>query len=164
MIAAIFAADEQGGIGNNGSMPWPTNKDDLKWFKDTTLNQVVVMGKGTWDSEGMPKPLLNRVNVVITSKPLETDLAIPCSGDVKVILKHLVELYPDKDIFVIGGANVLQQAAGVFDKIYLTKIPGNYECDTKVSLDDLLKDFSLVEIKDLQTAKVEIYEAITPGV
>ena len=164
MIAAIFAADEQGGIGNNGSMPWPTNKDDLKWFKDTTLNQAVVMGKGTWDSEGMPKPLPNRVNVVITSKPLETDLAVPCSGDVKVILKHLVELYPDKDIFVIGGANVLQQAAGVFDKIYLTKIPGNYECDTKVSLDDLLKDFSLVEIKDLQTAKVEIYEAITPGV
>ena len=159
MIAAIFAVDENNGIGKNNTMPWPTNKEDLAWFKEVTTGHVVVMGKGTWNSSGMPKPLPNRVNVVITKNSIETDQAIPCSGDVQVILKHLAELYPDKSIFVIGGASIINQAIGVYDKIYVTKIPGSYDCDVVIDLDALLNNYSLVETKDLGTAKVEIYEA-----
>ena len=43
MIKAIMAVDEKGGISKGQSMPWPKNSIDLKWFKENTINNVVVM-------------------------------------------------------------------------------------------------------------------------
>ena len=57
MIKGIMAVDEKGGISKGKSMPWPKNTEDLKWFKKNTLNQVVVMGSGTWADPFMPTPL-----------------------------------------------------------------------------------------------------------
>ena len=68
MIKAIMAVDEKGGISKGKSMPWPKNTKDLHWFKKNTLNQVVVMGSGTWDDPFMPTPLKLRENILITSK------------------------------------------------------------------------------------------------
>ena len=50
MIKAILACDDEWGIGKNGDLPWPHNPADLRWFKNNTLNSVIVMGKSTWDS------------------------------------------------------------------------------------------------------------------
>ena len=66
MIRAILACDENWGIGKSGALPWPHNPADLKWFKASTLNHTIVMGKATWDSLPV-KPLSNRVNVVVSS-------------------------------------------------------------------------------------------------
>ena len=53
IVTAILACDDEWGIGKDGELPWPKNSADLKWFKSTTLNCAVVMGRGTWDG-GMP--------------------------------------------------------------------------------------------------------------
>ena len=45
MIKAIMAVDDDGGVSKRGSMPWPKNSNDLKWFKKYTLNNVVIMGR-----------------------------------------------------------------------------------------------------------------------
>ena len=50
MIKAILAVDEKGGVSKHGSMPWPKNLLDMKWFVENTKNQIVVMGRKTWDS------------------------------------------------------------------------------------------------------------------
>ena len=68
MIKAIMALDDEGGVSKEGSMPWPINLSDLKWFKKHTLNNVVIMGKLTWIDPFIPTPLKNRVNVLITSQ------------------------------------------------------------------------------------------------
>ena len=47
MIAALFAVDEVFGMGHQGRLSWPSNSDDMKWFKTTTQNQIVVMGRKT---------------------------------------------------------------------------------------------------------------------
>ena len=66
MIKAILACDQDWGIGKDGDLPWPHNTEDLKWFKESTIGGVVVMGKSTWNS--LPrKPLPNRKNIIITS-------------------------------------------------------------------------------------------------
>lgn len=44
MIKAIFAVDYWGGMGFNGSLPWPTHKEDFQYFKDHTINNIVIMG------------------------------------------------------------------------------------------------------------------------
>ena len=43
MIKAIFAMDEGGGIGKDGTLPWPKNDKDLRWFKTNTTNTTVVL-------------------------------------------------------------------------------------------------------------------------
>ena len=71
MIKAIMAVDEKGGISKGQSMPWPKNSIDLKWFKENTINNVVVMGRKTWEDPFMPTPLKSRINVLITNKNKE---------------------------------------------------------------------------------------------
>ena len=69
MIKAIVAVDENWGIGYNGDLLEHV-PEDLKRFKELTTNNIVVMGRKTWDS--LPKkPLPNRLNIVVTSKQIE---------------------------------------------------------------------------------------------
>lgn len=66
---AIAAVAENGVIGSGLSIPWHIS-EDFKHFKKTTLGGIVAMGRRTWESLGC-KPLPNRENVVITSRPEE---------------------------------------------------------------------------------------------
>ncbi len=69
-IKAIFAVDYWGGMGQNGSLPWPHHSEDLQYFKQQTKDQIVVMGRRTWDDPKMLKPLSGRQTFVATTKPL----------------------------------------------------------------------------------------------
>ena len=66
MISAIVAIDNNWGIGFNGNL-LEHIPEDLKYFKQLTSENTIVLGRKTWDS--LPKkPLPNRFNVVITSQ------------------------------------------------------------------------------------------------
>lgn len=161
MIIAVIAIDENGGVGNNGGMPWPPNTDDFKWFRSTTIDQVVVMGKTTWLSPDMPKPLPKRTNVVCTT----SDLIVPpdvivLNGDIAEGLTNLQHTYLDKNIIVIGGVNIVWQALTVLEKIYITRIPGTYSSDTSIDVVKFLQYFKCIQTIELGSCKVEEYEAI----
>jgi dihydrofolate reductase len=66
-IEAIVAYDINRGISKNGSIPWNI-KDDMKFFKNVTIKNVVIMGKNTFASLSY-NPLKDRLNIVITRKP-----------------------------------------------------------------------------------------------
>lgn len=159
MITALFAVDEAGGMGKDGRLPWPFNKDDITWFKNKTQSHVVIMGKRTWESPDMPKPLPKRHNVVFTNNFFDTNVE-QINGDVCEGIKHVERNHPEKEIFVIGGANLLMQSKPVINKAFITKINGNYDCDVIIDLTDFLEGFKLVSTHDLGTCKVEEYEAI----
>jgi dihydrofolate reductase len=162
MIIALFAVDERGGMGNQGNIPWPTVKEDMKWFKETTQGQVVVMGKKSWLSPDMPKPLPKRHNVVFTNQFMNEHPDIDqIGGDVCEGLKRVEALYPDNDIFVIGGANLLMQARPVIDRAFITRIPGEYICDTVLNLKEFLEEFAHTNSLELGTCTVELYERIS---
>jgi dihydrofolate reductase len=69
MINALFAVDQYGGMGFNGTLPWPHNSVDLANFKQLTDTHIVVMGRKTWDDPKMPKPLVGRTVYVATGRP-----------------------------------------------------------------------------------------------
>lgn len=161
MIIALFAVDQNGGIGRDGSMPWPFNKEDITWFKETTDNGVVVMGKKSWNSPDMPKPLPKRINVVFTNNFVEREDIIQIRGDVGEGLLNIEKKFRDKDIFVIGGANLLVQAKPFLDKAYITRIPGTYETDVQINLEEFVEGFELVDTRYFKTCKVETYESIS---
>lgn len=160
MINAIFAVDYNGGMGFNGTLPWPHNAEDLDNFKNLTTGQVVVMGRRTWDDPKMPKPLPNRITYVATNRPVAQAATI--SGDICENLLRLEELHAGKDIFVIGGAQLLEDARSLLDRVYLTHIKGSYRADTRMYVKEFLTGFAPVRAtvsKDFQST-LTVYESI----
>ena len=105
-------------IGKGGDIPWH-NSSDLKWFKETTMEHPVIMGRKTFESIG--KPLPGRTNIVVSrSKDLWQDKA-----GVRVCdsLESAIEFAKtiDKEIFIIGGASIYKYALdnNLVDKLYV---------------------------------------------
>lgn len=137
-IHAILACDDNWGIGINGELPWPKNSADLKWFKNTTLGSAVIMGRGTWNG-GMPKPLPNRRNIVITNNPISE---VECYTLNQFISMHnLIQ----QNKWIIGGAALVESTLDIIDEIWLSRIKGVYECDTFLPKNKILIKFELYE-------------------
>ncbi len=128
MIKAILACDDDWGIGKDGDLPWPHNPADLRWFKENTTGGVVAMGKATWDS--LPtKPLPNRNNVVITSSEKDKDGPYHFLTFNKA-KSYLVSMSQIQNVWIIGGAKLVEGLLPIIDEIWLSRIPGSYNCDT----------------------------------
>lgn len=162
MINAIFAIDQEGGMGLNGSMPWPRNENDLAWFKMHTVGHIVVMGRGTWEAVDMPSPLPKRTNWVVTSRisPALDGAHIWHKDPVKLLYK-LERENPSKIIWVIGGAKLLSSLEGIFDRIYLTEIAGEFGCDVKIGVESMLKGYKRIYIDQHLDMSHEIYEKLS---
>ena len=141
MIHALFAVDKSGGMGYNGTMPWPHNSSDLQNFKRLTMGHVVVMGRKTWDDKHMPKPLLGRITYVATSKSYLNHTAT-IRGDLRAEVLKLEQQHSDKIVWLIGGADLLEQCEGIIDKIYLTHYRGSYKIDTRINLKTFLSGWT----------------------
>jgi dihydrofolate reductase len=136
MIHAIFAVDKFGGMGLNGTLPWPHHAEDLSYFQHQTAGHIVVMGRNTWDDPKMPKPLPGREVYVATNKPIQHPNTI--KGDLKSALLELERANPNKIIWVVGGPAILEQCADVLDKIHLTHHKSSYKVDSKIDLKSFL--------------------------
>lgn len=143
MINALFAVDPYGGMGLNGTMPWPHNSADLANFKQLTLGHVVVMGRKTWNDENMPKPLKGRITYVATSSPTLFNTAT-ISGDLKQEVLKLEKQHPGKIIWIIGGPDILEQCRDVLDRVYLTHYKKTYKVDTKINIRQFLSGWDQV--------------------
>jgi len=145
MINAIFAVDSNGGMGVNGTLPWPHCSADLANFKQLTKNHVVVMGRKTWDDPKMPKPLPGRTVYVASHQPVS--YAGHVTGDLLTILPDLEQRHSDKIIWVIGGSAILEQCSKLYTRIYLTSMPGSYKVDTRIQIKTLLSGFRAISAR-----------------
>lgn len=113
-FSIIVAAAENGAIGLRGAMPWHLPAD-LKYFKSVTVGHNVIMGRRTFGSIGRPLP--GRRNLVISRRH---DLQIE-GCEVFPSLEAALEA-ADEGAFVIGGAQVYQQAWDRASRLYLTRV------------------------------------------
>tara|TARA_X000000368_G_scaffold81681_1_gene61568 strand:- start:5786 stop:6274 length:489 start_codon:yes stop_codon:yes gene_type:complete len=161
VIKAILACDSSGGVGKNGTIPWPKNTKDLGWFKKNTTNNVVVMGSKTWKDPLMPWPLPSRINVLATSREKEFPGADKyVCGNLKSELKHLKEEYNNKTIWVIGGPSIIEQTIESIEEFYLSRIPGEYNCDDFLSLDKVEALFKKTWFEKHKSVEFQIWEKI----
>ena len=161
MIKAIMAVDEKGGISKGQSMPWPKNSIDLKWFKENTINNVVVMGRKTWEDPFMPTPLKSRINVLITNKNKEliegADYYL--SGNVNIEIQNIQSEYLNKDIFIIGGSEIINLTFNLIEQFYLTRIYGNYNCEKFIDVSLIENNLNMIKkIDGNSTCHFEIWE------
>lgn len=139
-IVAIWAQDQCGIIGKNNQLPWHLPKD-LKHFKETTLNQVILMGRVTF--EGMDKRLLpNRETLILTTQSdYEVDGAtiVTCIGEV-------LDWYTnqDKTLYIVGGSKVYKLFEPYVDELIVTQVQAEVEGDTYFPKDFDFSKFSLV--------------------
>ena len=161
MIRAIMAIDDFGGISKNGSMPWPKNVSDLKWFKKNTLNSIVIMGRLTWVDPFMPSPLKDRINILVTNKDVNKYLGADeyLSGDISNKVLSLSKKYQNKDIYIIGGAEILNQLFELIEEFYLTRIYGNFECDKNIDLQKIQESMKMItRIENDKNSHFEIWK------
>jgi dihydrofolate reductase len=136
-IHAIFATDAKGGVGQAGRMPWPRLINDLNNFKRLTLNNIIIMGRKTWESVDMRNPLPHRTSAVWTTQgadqlPLPSGV-IRLSGSPDDWLASMFNAEPacHKNYFVIGGAETLTAWMPLCSVVYQTEIINkSYDCDT----------------------------------
>lgn len=127
-ICSIAAVSNNGVIGSDGSLPWHYPKD-LEHFRDTTENNVIIMGRKTYDS--FPEPLDNRYHIVLTR---DTSLDSPFD-DVEYVNSvdeaiALAESMEDEISYVIGGQSIYKLFFTHIDEMILTEIDKEYDGDT----------------------------------
>lgn len=136
MISLIVAHDKNRVIGLNNKMPWHY-PEDLQYFKKTTLNKNVLVGRNTFYSiiSYLKKPLPNRVMHVLTSKK-EVEFSVNVFNSVEECLNMFSS---DEELFVAGGAKVYETFLPYADRLYITLINNEYEGDTYFPYYDISK-------------------------
>ena len=139
MVRIILCIDANGNIGRNNDLLFKM-KEDMKFFREKTKDNTVVMGYNTWLSLGS-KPLPKRENIVLTNEKIE---GVKTSNNLQKLLCD----YKEKDLYIIGGAYVYNYALemNLVDEILITVVPLEVmDADAKINL-ELTKDFNKREI------------------
>ena len=122
----IYARARNGVIGKDNQMPWHL-PEDLAHFKRVTLGQPVIMGRKTWDS--LPprfRPLPGRQNIVVTRQPDWQAEGAQRAGSLPEAMALCAGAH---DVWVIGGAQIYQQAEPLASSAVVTEIDADFEGD-----------------------------------
>ena len=147
MISAIVAVDENFGIGFNGNL-LEKIPEDMKYFKELTTNNIVIMGRKTWDS--LPKkPLPNRTNIVITNQKRSEENGAKFMT-LEDAMRYAIVNRPT-DVFIIGGGSIYKGFLPICDKVYLTKIMISHEnVDTYFPNIELMDNWKCIEQSEIK--------------
>jgi dihydrofolate reductase len=134
-VSIIVAIDEKGGIGKNDKIPWHIKKDLVR-LANMTRDHMAIIGDrsynsmaGYYDRSGRPMPakeyLVLSKNKDFKSQRNNTSVATSIGDALNRIKKS-----GEKEVFVIGGASIYKQFIEFADRLYLTVVKGEFNCDT----------------------------------
>lgn len=144
----IVAVDRNWAIGKNNKLMWSI-PGDMKFFRETTKGNIVIMGRKTLESFPQGQPLKDRVNIVITGNK-----KYRAKGAVVV---HSLEEAAEEarkhegDVFVIGGESVYRAMLPYCSRAYITKIDHAFDADTYFPDLDRDPEWEMTEASEEQT-------------
>lgn len=118
IISAIVATAKNNVIGKDNQIPWYLPAD-LSYFKKTTLEHHLIMGRNCFRSIGRPLP--KRVNIVVTRDPFFTAEGVLVAHSLEEALGMALD-GDESEVFVIGGGEIYRETADLWDRIYLTEV------------------------------------------
>ena len=145
----IVAVDKNWAIGKNGKL-LVSIPADMKFFRETTTGNVVVMGKNTLNSFPNGLPFKNRVNMVMTTNRSFDGKGADVVYSLEDVLEE-VKKYDTDRVYVIGGAAVYEQLLEYCDTAYVTYIDYAYEADRYFPNLDKMEEWKLEEESEEQT-------------
>ncbi len=134
-INLIAAVDKNLGLGKGGKLLLSI-PEDMKLFKALTENNVVIMGRKTFDSLPSRKPLKNRINIVLSNNRNFHPEGVCTFSDKEKALEYAKSL--KKDIFIIGGGEIYRQFAHDAEVAFITYIDRDFGAD--VHFPDIFKE------------------------
>lgn len=140
-MKAIVHADKNWGIGKNNSLMFRIPAD-MKFFKQATTGNIVVMGSNTLKSLPQCKPLKDRINIVLYP---EGDDREDCK-----IVRSLNELfkeikkYPPERVFVVGGQMMYNTLLPYCEEALVTKVEAEGDADAFFENLDKNENFKLI--------------------
>lgn len=134
IIAAIGPNNE---LGKDNDLIWKI-PEDMKFFREVTINKPIVMGINTFRS--LPKILPNRKHIILTHQSLEENSDIIVFNNLEKLLEFLEKI--ETDIMIIGGANIYKQFLPYANTMLLTEIE---EINNNVVADKYFPDFDKEE-------------------
>lgn len=145
----IVAVDKNWAIGC-GNKLLVSIPQDMKFFRETTMGKVVVMGRKTLESFPGGQPLKKRTNIVITR---DKNYSVKDAIVVHSIEEALEELkkYNEEDIYVIGGETIYRQMLPHCKVAHVTKINHAYEADTYFPNLDEKQEWLVTGVSEEQT-------------
>ncbi len=156
-IIGIVAIDRNLAIGKDGKLPWHYSSD-MKFFKQTTVGNAVVMGRHTWETLG--SPLKDRMNIVLSSQTDGASGKAVTLPNVRSVLTLAGAL--TRDLYVIGGAKVYQAFLPHLDRWIVTEIPLSVEGADTFMPSNFLEGFELYEVRQLDDElRAKFYERVS---
>lgn len=145
-LTIVVALDDCNGIGRNNTIPWHI-KNDLKFFRhvtsqrvDPTKQNAIIIGRKTYET--FPKPLPNRLNIIVSSNS-----SLPNTNYPNVIrmntfseaLNHAVDDPNVEKIFIVGGVSIYEEAmkTNLVKRLLITRVKGDFQCTAVWSSFDL---------------------------
>ena len=154
MIIGIVAVDRNLAIGKAGKLPWYFSAD-MKFFKETTIGNAVVMGRRTWLT--LKKPLKDRMNIVLSGQsntPIDSVVVLPDVRSVLTVARSLT-----RDLYVIGGAKVYEAFLPNIERWVVTEVPLTVEGADTFMPANFLEGFELFEVRQLDEGlRVKFYD------
>ena len=142
----IVAVDQNWGIGYKGEL-LQRIPEDMKFFKQITMDHVVIMGRGTFESLPGKEPLKNRINIVLSTS-LKDDRVRVCRSLDELFQE--IEKYDSDELYVIGGESVYNMLLPYCTEAYVTKIKNSYPADKYIKNIDQDETWGLISESDLQ--------------
>lgn len=130
-VSLIVATDLNWGIGKNNDLMWHLPAD-MQFFKKTTTNHIVVMGRKNYES--IPekfRPLPNRLNVVLSRNTAFTAENCLVFHNLQACLDYFKN-EAERTVFIIGGGQIYKEAldANVVDEMFITTVNHTFDADT----------------------------------
>lgn len=155
--AVIVAMDQECGFSKDNKIPWYFT-EDFKHFRKTTEGHICVMGRKTYDDINMrlgerasEQVLPNRTSIVLSSQSLTRSKIRNA-----VTAKSWEEVFDitdreERTVFFIGGQQVFDEGLKLADLVYLTIIPGTYECDKQFDFDYVINNFNVISEQETES-------------
>ena len=155
MIIGIVAVDRNLAIGKDGRLPWHYSAD-MKFFKQTTIGNTVVMGRRTWLT--LKGPLKERQNIVLSRQQnLESQDSVVILSGVDAVLDLVRN--QEGHVFVIGGAQVYESFRLHIERWIVTEVPLAVEGADTFMPANFLEGFKMYELRQLDVGlRVKFYE------
>ena len=115
-INLIAAVDKNLAIGKEGKIPWEI-KEDLKFFREQTLDSAIIMGRATFDSIGRPLP--RRKNIVMTRSPAQREGVYEVTSKDEALKE--ASIFSEK-INIIGGEFIHKEFLAMATRLIITKV------------------------------------------
>lgn len=125
IISAIVATAHNNVIGKDNQIPWYLPAD-LSYFKKTTLDHHLIMGRNCFRSIGRPLP--KRINIVVTRDPFFTADGVLIAHSIEEALGIAFD-GGESEVFIIGGGEIYRETVDLWDRIYLTEVEAVVEGD-----------------------------------